>query len=212
MLLPSARKKERPIGPLLSDLRTASRSHYFIAEQLPALITDPRSPWSVRIHGATMAGHAVDESLLRRLCREILHLEQLLIDPKVHHRHLARRSLGSLLIAREIPRIVAVRARHAERLRVANVHDYEERLRWHIAEVWELDVLEHRRRRVLFAASDSREDRCLHPVVESLNRVARGIGCHSGRWHGWLCGGCRVLTCSCNKCKYDQWVFHISSG
>src|SRR5262249_281209 len=67
----------------------------------------------VGVHRAVMAREAVDVAFFRRVL-EILHLAELLVDPVMHHRHLARRTLGPLVVAREVLLDVTVGALDAE--------------------------------------------------------------------------------------------------
>ena len=92
-----------------------------------------------------MASGAVDRAVLRRRRLNLLHLRQLLIDHAMHELHLARRAFGPLLVLCVVAVDVTVCAAHAERSRVAAVHDGEKGAGPNVREV--IHILEYLARR-----------------------------------------------------------------
>src|SRR6185295_2082980 len=97
-----------------------------------------------------MAGRAIHH---RSLALETLdRLQVLLVDVTHHIAHLTGDSLFALVVTGPVLRIVAMRAPDAERASVADIHDGQQRRRRPSLE--NLNVLEHRLRRLLFLALD----------------------------------------------------------
>ncbi|HEY6386618.1 MAG TPA: hypothetical protein VIX91_13145 [Candidatus Acidoferrum sp.] len=75
--------------------------------------------------------------------RQVLHLYELLVNRKMHQRHMASTALGTLVVLREVILHMTMLAVDAQRAAVSLVHNQEQPSGWNLLKEIELDILEY---------------------------------------------------------------------
>src|SRR5215470_3180917 len=100
---------------------------------------------SVRLLGqginlAPMAGGAVNKMSVG-IRRQVLHLQELLVNRKMHQGHVASTSFGPLVVLREVIRHMTMLAVNAQRAAVSLVHDQKESCGGNLLQEIDLNIL-----------------------------------------------------------------------